>query len=156
MHLFSEFTINKRLDDIDTRLRSVETDVAWIKGKFEGKQEGRASVSQVITTATAVGAAIIALILLLCMTGCEKSVDMLTPVLSEDSDHVSDDMHTNDPESKIVASYDIECFDDPKDIPEWWYNVTSLMPPEGVPHNFVLCDSHPEEDQEEIIDEEME
>lgn len=29
--------LNKRLDDIDTRLRSVETDVAWIKGKFEGR-----------------------------------------------------------------------------------------------------------------------
>lgn len=56
--------LNKRLDDIDTRLRSVETDVAWIKGTFEGRQEGRASVWQVITTATAVGAAIIALIAL--------------------------------------------------------------------------------------------
>ena len=56
--------LNKRLDDIDTRLCSVETDVAWIKGKFEERQEGRASVWQVITTATAIGAAIIALIAL--------------------------------------------------------------------------------------------
>ncbi|MDE0426623.1 MAG: hypothetical protein OXN25_17375 [Candidatus Poribacteria bacterium] len=56
--------LNKRLNHIDIRLRSVETDVAWIKGKFEGRQEDRASVWQVITTATAVGAAIIALIAL--------------------------------------------------------------------------------------------
>ena len=58
-------SVNRRLDDIETRLRSVETDVAWIKGKFEGRQEGRASVWQIITTATAVGAVIIALIALL-------------------------------------------------------------------------------------------
>ena len=57
--------INNRLDDIESRLRSVETDVAWIKGKFEGRQEGKASVWQIITTATAVGAVIIALIALL-------------------------------------------------------------------------------------------
>lgn len=56
--------IDKRLDDIDTRLRAVETDVAWIKGKFEGRQEGRANVWQLITTATAVGAVVIALIAL--------------------------------------------------------------------------------------------
>ena len=58
-------SVNRRLDDIETRLRSVETDVAWIKGKFEARQEGRASVWQIITTATAVGAVIIALIALL-------------------------------------------------------------------------------------------
>lgn len=56
--------LNKRLDDIDTRLRSVETDIAWIKGKFEGRQEGKANVWQLITTATAVGAAVIAIIAL--------------------------------------------------------------------------------------------
>ncbi len=36
--------IDTRLDGIDTRLRSVETDTAWIKGKFEGRQEGRMNV----------------------------------------------------------------------------------------------------------------
>ncbi|MYB64581.1 hypothetical protein F4083_11415 [Candidatus Poribacteria bacterium] len=56
--------IDTRLDGIDTRLRSVETDVAWIKGKFEGRQEGRANIWQLVTTATAVGAAVIALIAL--------------------------------------------------------------------------------------------
>ena len=56
--------IDTRLDGIDTRLRTVETDTAWIKGKFEGRQEGRANVWQFITTATAVGAAVIALIAL--------------------------------------------------------------------------------------------
>ena len=57
--------VNRRLGNIEDRLRSVETDVAWIKGKFEGRQEGKASVWQIITTATAVGAVIIALIALL-------------------------------------------------------------------------------------------
>ena len=56
--------VNKRLENIETRLGSVENDVAWIKGKLEGTQEGRAGVWQIVTTATAVGAVIIALIAL--------------------------------------------------------------------------------------------
>ena len=55
----------QRFDAIDDRLRNLETDVAWIKGKLEGTQEGKASVWQIVTTATAVGAVIIALIALL-------------------------------------------------------------------------------------------
>ena len=56
--------INKRLENIETRLSNVENDVSWIKGKLEGTQEGRAGVWQIVTTATAVGAVIIALIAL--------------------------------------------------------------------------------------------
>ena len=56
--------VNKRIDNIETRLGSVENDVSWIKGKIEGTQEGRAGVWQIVTTATAVGAVIIALIAL--------------------------------------------------------------------------------------------
>ena len=56
----------RRFEDVNRRLGTLETDVAWIKGKLEGTQEGnQASVWQIITTATAVGAVIIALIALL-------------------------------------------------------------------------------------------
>ena len=89
-------------------------------------------------------------LLLLCIivTGCEKGVDILTPALSEDPVHISDD------ESEIAVSDDVECFDDPQDVPEWWYSVVSVPDPDdGVPdHNFILCD----EDQEEIMDEDLE
>ena len=57
-------TVNKRIDNIEARLGTVENDVSWIKGKLEGTQEGRAGVWQIVTTATAVGAVIIALIAL--------------------------------------------------------------------------------------------
>ena len=52
-------------ESINTRLGTLETDVAWIKGKLEGSQEGKSSVWQIVTTATAVGAVIIALFALL-------------------------------------------------------------------------------------------
>jgi len=55
----------RQFEEINRRLGTLETDVAWIKGKLEGTQEGKASVWQIITTATAVGAVIIALIALL-------------------------------------------------------------------------------------------
>ena len=55
----------RQFEDVNRRLGTLETDVAWIKGKLEGTQEGKASVWQIITTATAVGAVIIALIALL-------------------------------------------------------------------------------------------
>ena len=55
----------RQFEEVNRRLGSLETDVAWIKGKLEGTQEGKASVWQIITTATAVGAVIIALIALL-------------------------------------------------------------------------------------------
>ncbi|MXV84338.1 hypothetical protein F4X88_09880 [Candidatus Poribacteria bacterium] len=54
----------RQFEDVNRRLGALETDVAWIKGKLEGTQEGKAS-GQIITTATAVGAVIIALIALL-------------------------------------------------------------------------------------------
>jgi len=58
--------IQRQFEDVNKRLGNLETDVAWIKGKLEGTQEGnQASVWQIITTATAVGAVIIALIALL-------------------------------------------------------------------------------------------
>ena len=57
--------MKRRFKDVNRRLGNLETDVAWIKGKLEGTQEGKASVWQIITTATAVGAVIIALIALL-------------------------------------------------------------------------------------------
>ena len=57
--------MKRGFEDVNKRLGNLETDVAWIKGKLEGTQEGRASVWQIITTATAVGAVIIALIALL-------------------------------------------------------------------------------------------
>ena len=58
--------IQRQFEDVNKRLDHLETDVAWIKGKLEGTQEGnQASVWQIITTATAVGAVIIALIALL-------------------------------------------------------------------------------------------
>ncbi len=47
------------------RLGTVERDVGWIKGKLEGKQEGRNKVLSVLPLCTAVGAAVIALIALL-------------------------------------------------------------------------------------------
>ena len=46
----------RQFEDVNRRLGRLETDVAWIKGT----QEGKASVWQIITTATAVGAVIIA------------------------------------------------------------------------------------------------
>ena len=54
-----------RLDGIDTRLRSVETDVSWIKGKLEGRSERRGWVFNIVTTCAAIAAVIIALIALL-------------------------------------------------------------------------------------------
>ena len=42
--------IQRQFEDVNRRLGHLETDVAWIKGT----QEGRASVWQIITTATAV------------------------------------------------------------------------------------------------------
>ena len=57
--------MKRGFEDVNRRLGNLETDVAWIKGKLEGTQEGKASVWQIITTATAVGAVIIALIALL-------------------------------------------------------------------------------------------
>ena len=57
--------MKRGFEDVNRRLGHLETDVAWIKGKLEGTQEGKASVWQIITTATAVGAVIIALIALL-------------------------------------------------------------------------------------------
>ena len=57
--------VNRQFEDVNKRLGNLETDVAWIKGnQLEGTQEGKASVWQIITTATAVGAVIIALIAL--------------------------------------------------------------------------------------------
>ena len=53
--------VNELRQDVST----LKTDVGWIKGKLEGTQEGKASVWQIVTTATAVGAVIIALIALL-------------------------------------------------------------------------------------------
>ena len=57
--------MKRQFDEVNKRLGNLETDVAWIKGKLEGTQEGKASVWQIVTTATAVGAVIIALIALL-------------------------------------------------------------------------------------------
>ena len=57
--------MRRGFEDVNRRLGNLETDVAWIKGKLEGTQEGKASIWQIITTATAVGAVIIALIALL-------------------------------------------------------------------------------------------
>lgn len=57
--------IQRQFEDVNKRLGTLETDVAWIKGKLEGTQEGKASVWQIVTTATAVGAVIIALVALL-------------------------------------------------------------------------------------------
>lgn len=58
--------IQRQFEDVNKPLGTLETDVAWIKGKLEGTQEGnQASVWQIIMTATAVGAVIIALIALL-------------------------------------------------------------------------------------------
>ena len=57
--------MKRGFEDINRRLGNLETDVAWIKGKLEGTQEGRAGVRQIITTATVVGAVIITLIALL-------------------------------------------------------------------------------------------
>ncbi len=57
--------IQHQFEDVNKRLGTLENDVAWIKGKLEGTQEGKASVWQIVTTATAVGAVIIALIALL-------------------------------------------------------------------------------------------
>ena len=57
--------MKRGFEDVNRRLGNLETDVAWIKGKLEGTQEGRASVWQIVTTATAVGAVIIALFALL-------------------------------------------------------------------------------------------
>ena len=57
--------IQHQFEDVNKRLGSLETDVVWIKGKLEGTQEGKSSVWQIVTTATAVGAVIIALIALL-------------------------------------------------------------------------------------------
>ena len=51
--------LEKRLDSLDTRVGTLERDVGWIKGKLEGKQEGRSKVLTVLTVCTAVGAAII-------------------------------------------------------------------------------------------------
>lgn len=58
--------IQHQFEDVNKRLGTLETDVAWMKGTLEGDpQEGKASVWQIVTTATAVGAVIIALIALL-------------------------------------------------------------------------------------------
>ena len=57
--------IQRQFEEVNRRLGNLETDVAWIKGKLEGTQEGKASVWQIITTATAIGAVVIALIALL-------------------------------------------------------------------------------------------
>ena len=57
--------VNRQFENVNKRLGNLETDVAWIKGKLEGTQEGKASVWQIVTIATAVGAVIIALIALL-------------------------------------------------------------------------------------------
>ena len=57
--------MKRQFEEVNRRLGTLETDVAWIKGKLEGTQEGKASVWQIITIATAVGAVIIALIALL-------------------------------------------------------------------------------------------
>ena len=57
--------IQRQFEEVNRQLGALETDVAWIKGKLEGTQEGKASVWEIITIATAVGAVIIALIALL-------------------------------------------------------------------------------------------
>lgn len=57
--------IQRQFEEVNRRLGTLETDVAWIKGTLEGTQEGKASVWQIITTATAIGVVIIALIALL-------------------------------------------------------------------------------------------
>ena len=57
--------LREELKELHQDVSNIKTDVAWIKGKLEGSQEGKASVWQIVTTATAVGAVIIALIALL-------------------------------------------------------------------------------------------
>ena len=57
--------IGKRFDGFDTRLRSVETDVSWIKGKLEGRSERRGWVFNIVTACAAIAAVIVALIALL-------------------------------------------------------------------------------------------
>ncbi len=51
--------------NIDTGLRSVETDVAWIKGKFEGKQEAISNKDVKSAIWIALGSAVVAIISLI-------------------------------------------------------------------------------------------
>ena len=51
--------------NIDDRLRSIETDVAWIKGKFEGKQEAISNKDVKSAIWIARGSAVLAIISLI-------------------------------------------------------------------------------------------
>ena len=60
---FEEVKYNTK--NIDTGLRSVETDVAWIKGKFEGKQEAISNKDVKSAIWIALGSAVVAIISLI-------------------------------------------------------------------------------------------
>ena len=74
---FQEFVIES-LKSIDSRLRNVENDmsnmkvdIGWIKGKMEGRTEGRGWILSIFSVCTAIAAAIIALIALFGFVGCD-------------------------------------------------------------------------------------
>jgi len=57
--------VKRTTESIDTGLRSVETDVAWIKGTFEGKQEATSNKDVKSAIWIALGSALAAIISLI-------------------------------------------------------------------------------------------
>ena len=57
--------VKRTTESIDTGLRSVETDVAWIKGTFEGKQEAISNKDVKFAIWIARGSAVLAIISLI-------------------------------------------------------------------------------------------
>ena len=53
------------MNSLRTEIADMKNDIGWIKGKLEGRTEGRAWILSILTTGTAIAAMIIALIALL-------------------------------------------------------------------------------------------